>query len=278
MQGEPAFQAPPLHGLRHPLIFYYGHPAALYINKLRVAGLLKAPVNEYFEVIFETGVDEMSWDDLSNNNMPWPSVSAVHAYRKKVYTVVSELIESLSNKDCANITIDSPLWALIMSFEHERIHLETSSVLINEMPSNLVRFPTGFAPYNPAINKSINTTNNSNTNIIRNPEMNKDYPMNEFIPLPAQTITIGKDRNYPSFGWDNEYGQRSFELPAFQASKYKVTNGEYLEFVRDGGYSNKDFWTEVRTLFSYIPLMKRVCLRICFKAKNNICIVFILAN
>lgn len=31
----------PAHGLRHPLIFYYGHPAALYVNKLRAAGILK---------------------------------------------------------------------------------------------------------------------------------------------------------------------------------------------------------------------------------------------
>ena len=61
LQGEAAFHLPPYHDLRHPMIFYYGHPAALYINKLRVAGLLKEPVNPYFEVIFETGVDEMSW-------------------------------------------------------------------------------------------------------------------------------------------------------------------------------------------------------------------------
>jgi hypothetical protein len=56
------------------MIFYYGHPAALYVNKLRVAGLLDKPVNEYFEHIFETGVDEMAWDDLSKNDMEWPMV------------------------------------------------------------------------------------------------------------------------------------------------------------------------------------------------------------
>lgn len=82
--GQEAFMVPPAHNLRHPLIFYYGHPAALYVNKLRVASLLKEPIDPYFEVIFETGVDEMSWDDMSKNQMPWPSVSAVHAYRKKV--------------------------------------------------------------------------------------------------------------------------------------------------------------------------------------------------
>ena len=37
LQGEEAFYRPPYHHLRHPMIFYYCHPAALYINKLRVA-------------------------------------------------------------------------------------------------------------------------------------------------------------------------------------------------------------------------------------------------
>lgn len=71
------FYRPPYHNLRHPLIFYYGHPAVLYVNKLRVAGILNEPVNAYFENIFETGVDEMSWDDLSKNDMLWPPVREV---------------------------------------------------------------------------------------------------------------------------------------------------------------------------------------------------------
>jgi len=40
-------------------IFYYGHPAVLYVNKFRVAGLLNDPINGHFESLFETGVDEV---------------------------------------------------------------------------------------------------------------------------------------------------------------------------------------------------------------------------
>jgi hypothetical protein len=32
--GEEPFYRPPYHDLRHPLIFYYGHPAVLFINKV----------------------------------------------------------------------------------------------------------------------------------------------------------------------------------------------------------------------------------------------------
>lgn len=48
-----------------------------------------------------------------------------------------------------------------------------------------------------------------------------------------------------SFGWDNEYGSREFSVPAFEASKHMVSNGEYLEFVKDAGYARQELWTDV---------------------------------
>jgi hypothetical protein len=51
LQGTAAFIRQPYHQLRHPMIFYYGHPAVLYVNKFRVAGLLTEPINQYFEQV-----------------------------------------------------------------------------------------------------------------------------------------------------------------------------------------------------------------------------------
>src|SRR6056300_303594 len=50
--------------LRHPLIFYFGHTAVFYINKLVLANLIDKRVNAGFESMFAIGVDEMSWDDI----------------------------------------------------------------------------------------------------------------------------------------------------------------------------------------------------------------------
>ena len=36
----------------------------------------------------------------------------------------------------------------------------------------------------------------------------------------------------------------SCSVPEFEASKYKVTNGEFLEFVESGGYQQRDLWTD----------------------------------
>jgi formylglycine-generating enzyme required for sulfatase activity len=122
-----------------------------------------------------------------------------------------------------------------MSFEHERIHIETSSVLISELPLKYVRFPVGhMPPYFP-----------HQKNSPMDPQAGIDYPMNKMIPVEETEITLGKPITTPSFGWDNEYGHRSYQVPAFEASQFKVTNGEFLEFVKDGGYGASQFWSDV---------------------------------
>ncbi len=235
-RSEEGFYTPPPHGLRHPLIFYYGHPAALYVNKLRVAGLLDAPVNPYYEKIFETGVDEMSWDDLSNNGVPWPALSEVHSYRKTVYELIVNIINSLDEQtDLKLVDTSSRIWSLVMSFEHERIHLETSSVLLNEIDVSNFKFPSNFPSYHPTLNLS--------SSVHSDPTLGKDYPENSFIEVPATSVTLGKANDYPSYSWDNEYGERKFDISKFKASKFKVSNGEFYDFVKSGGYSDPQYWS-----------------------------------
>jgi len=236
LQGEEPFFRPPYHELRHPMIFYYGHTAAVYINKLRVAGILEAPINDYFEQIFETGVDEMSWDDMSKNQMTWPSFQEVHAYRQTVYNTIKQIIETHAAFDAQNwpITQQSPAWAMFMGFEHERIHLETSSVLFRELPVSMLRHPEQWPPYHPSAEKPCNHP----------PQEGVDYPANQMIALPAGEVKLGKPQDWPSFGWDNEYGQRASRVRPFRASQYLVSNGAFYQFVSAGGYREQRYWKE----------------------------------
>lgn len=57
--------------LRLPLIFYYGHTAAVFMNKLILSGLVDPSerINLEYDMTFETGVDEMSWDDTVSRNL-----------------------------------------------------------------------------------------------------------------------------------------------------------------------------------------------------------------
>ncbi len=43
--------------------------------------------------LFETGVDEMSWDDLSQSRNDWPTIRECHAYRKAAYDIIIKLLE-----------------------------------------------------------------------------------------------------------------------------------------------------------------------------------------
>ncbi|CAE8633440.1 unnamed protein product, partial [Polarella glacialis] len=153
--SEEAFYRPPVHGLRHPQIFYYGHTPCLYVNKLIVAGILKEPVDAYLESIFEVGVDEMLWDDMHKNDMVWPTVAEVREYRRKVYKVVSEVIanhpglDDKGGESPVSVGWDHPMWALFMGFEHEAIHLETSSVLFRETPVHLMQVPQAWPKLHP---------------------------------------------------------------------------------------------------------------------------------
>jgi len=243
LKGEEPFYRPPVHGLRHPQVFYYGHSACLYVNKLRLAGVLSKPVNAYFESIFEVGVDEMLWDDMHKNEMIWPTISEIHKYREDVYKTVKHAIETHSALDDKNgtepvaVNQEHPMWALFMGFEHERIHLETSSVLFRETPHHLVQIPENWPNIHPSSKRSNAPS--------FNPVESTHFPTNNMIYVDTKhDIMLGKPPDFPSFGWDNEYGERNISVPPFMASEHMITNGEFWHFVSDGGYRNKEYWCD----------------------------------
>ena len=206
--------------LRHPLIFYFGHPATFYVNKLIVAKIIDERINPRFESMFSIGVDEMSWDDLNEANYDWPTVAEVKDYRKAVRALVNDVICSLP----LNVPIhwDDPFWAVLMGIEHERIHIETSSVIIRRLPIELVRQLPLFDIC---------------------PESGS-APENELLPVAGGHVVLGKPRNDPLYGWDNEYGRQINDVWDFSASRYLVSNQEFLGFVEDHGYENEEYWTE----------------------------------
>lgn len=242
LRGEAAFTRPPYHALRHPMIFYYGHAACLFVNKLLVAGLLERPINAHLERIFEVGVDEMSWDDMSKNEMEWPTVRQVNHYRRQVFAAVSEVIATHPGlaPDHAPIDWDHPLWALFMAMEHERIHLETSSVLIRELPMDLIQRP----PEWPAIERGEDSGPLRKVADAVGLDGGLERARASMMPVPAAEVKLGKPRDWPTYGWDNEYGTRTAHVAPFSVSKCLVDNGAFLEFVRDGGYLNEKLWTE----------------------------------
>ena len=73
--------------LRNPLIFYLGHSAAFYINKLIQVGLLEKRINADYEVLLEFGVDPENSEELDQAiaHINWPKVDDIWEYRNTAY-------------------------------------------------------------------------------------------------------------------------------------------------------------------------------------------------
>ncbi|PLY05175.1 MAG: methyltransferase [Arcobacter sp.] len=210
------------NSLRHPLIFYFGHTATFFMNKLAVSNIVKQRINKTYESTFAIGVDEMSWDDLNDENYVWPTYEETKAYRDDVKGIVLDLIDNM--EFTLPINWESPMWIILMGIEHENIHIETSSVLLRELDIKFLSDEEIF---------------------IYNNEGKETYPQNELCTVKGGEVLIEKDRKNPIFyGWDNEFSFHKAQIKEFKASKYLVSNGEYLEFVKDGGYSKLHYFTK----------------------------------
>lgn len=208
--------------LRNPLIFYVGHSAVFYINKLIQVDLIEKRINPHYETLFEIGVDPNTPDELNQviKDINWGNLTDIWQYRDRVYETILNIIEQIDLN--LPITEKHPLWALIMGIEHSRIHFETSSVLLRQLPVEALKAPENwqYAPTSGAISN------------------------NPLIEIEGSKVSFGKPFDDSTFGWDSEYGDRHAEVKPFLVSKYLISNGEFLKFVEAGGYENQEFWTD----------------------------------
>ncbi|MDH3734881.1 MAG: 5-histidylcysteine sulfoxide synthase [Gemmatimonadota bacterium] len=204
--------------LRQPLIFYLGHTAVFYINKLKLAGLIGSGLNEHFEELFAVGVDPAKASELAEE--AWPAESEVRLYREDVYYFMLDQIERFDLS--GPITDAHPAWAVLMGLEHDRIHFETSSMLIRQYPPAYLGRPEGWE-YGPEGGPA---------------------PTPRMIDIEGGDVRLGKPDAAQTFGWDSDYGKLDVVVGPFAVGRDPVTNGEFMEFVREGGYETQGLWTD----------------------------------
>jgi 5-histidylcysteine sulfoxide synthase len=206
--------------LRNKLIFYLGHSAVFYINKLIRVSLLEKPINPEFEFLFEVGVDPATPEELAaaTKDIKWPNVDQVWQYREQAKNAITNIIKNTP----LNLPIHAhhPFWALLMAIEHSRIHIETSSMLLRQLPVDKLQRPQG---WNYALTQG-------------------KTPENKMIEIPGGVVKLGKKPDDLTFAWDIEYGSLEVEVKPFLASQNLITNGEFLDFVNAGGYENSEYW------------------------------------
>ncbi|MFT2011276.1 ergothioneine biosynthesis protein EgtB [Pontibacter sp. 13R65] len=146
-----------------------------------------------------------------------PPLRDVYAYRQHVDEHIYQLLQVLPEEQLTNLM---PL--LELGLQHEQQHQE---LLITDIKYILSTNPL-LPVYKPGPQKAPTT-----------PAMAA-----QFMQVPGGIYTIGYQGD--GFCFDNEQGVHEVLLPEFKVMNRLVTNGEYLEFMQDGGYSDFRHWLD----------------------------------
>jgi iron(II)-dependent oxidoreductase len=208
--------------LRNPIAFYDGHLPAFSVNTLVKKGLGEPGIDPELEVLFERGIDPEDASAVPGvAPRGWPSREEIQAYGRSADRLV---IEALETKDVTRE--DNPVLARGLAaytiLEHEEMHQETLLYMWHRLPYAKKRAPRG-APV---------------------PIVGGEPPERRRVRVPAGRATLGAQREKVPFGWDNEFQELTIDVPEFEIDVLDVTNRDFLEFVRAGGYEREDLWSE----------------------------------
>jgi ergothioneine biosynthesis protein EgtB len=141
--------------------------------------------------------------------MSRPPLREVMNYRKYVTEAVLDFLDCSPNEEA--------LKTIEIGINHEQQHQELLIYDIKFILGHQQAFPA----YRPGF--------------ITEPEKETG-----FASMAGGLYPIGATED--GFVFDNELGRHQVYLHPFAISKMLVTNKEYLEFIKDGGYQNFDLW------------------------------------
>ncbi len=201
---------------RHRIVFYVGHMEAFDWN------LLSGPcdlvsLHPEFDRLFAFGIDPVGGGLPADQPHDWPRLQNVDEYRDRVRQALNQALETLPapNDD------EGALGQLLhVAIEHRLMHAETLAYMFHQMPFERKRGATTARVFHGS-------------------------PVApEGVRVPAGTATLGLRRDSKVFGWDNEFEAYSTDIQEFTIDKHKVTNGQFLRFIEDGGYNDRSLWAE----------------------------------
>lgn len=161
--------------------------------------------NSYYETI---GARVIRTD---RGNLSRPSVEEIYAYRKYVDAAVERLLSCEIN----DVLRDT----LLLGLNHEQQH--------QELLWTDIKYILGHNPLLPALlEKDVDDV--------------PDLEGTGFIPMPAGVYEIGFEGE--GFYFDNEKARHKVYLNAYEIASSLVTNAEFLDFIKAGGYEDFRYW------------------------------------
>ncbi|RPD99087.1 ergothioneine biosynthesis protein EgtB [Aureibaculum marinum] len=202
------FASPPKWHLAHTTWFFEQFILKEYVKDYKL-------FNKDYNFLFNSYYNNVGKRILQANrgNMSRPTIDEIYAYRQHVDTNMLQLLKGTPNKQLTDL--------IILGLNHEQQHQE---LLITD-----VKYMFGHNPIFPLLDKSYNLVKDKNTKT-------------ETIKLKAGIYEIGYQGN--NFCYDNELGVHKVYIDDFEIDNYLVTNGDYLNFMQDGGYADFNLWLD----------------------------------
>jgi ergothioneine biosynthesis protein EgtB len=172
------------------------------------------PFHDAFEVMFNSYYNGIGGQHprLQRGLLTRPRLEEIHAYRRDVDQRMQELLRTRGD--------DSELRMLIvLGINHEQQHQELILTDVKHLLSMNPLQPSYYAAqagFSTAID------------VIK------------WIDFEGGVVEIGYGGN--GFCFDNEIPRHRQYLQPYSLASRLVTNGEYMEFVEEGGYKNPEYW------------------------------------
>ncbi len=182
---------------RHRMIFYLGHLEAFDWNLIGRYALDVPAFQPEFDRLFAFGIDPPPGELPSDTPSDWPTLEQVQWYVREVRDKVDSLIA------------EAPEQLGHVALEHRLMHAETLAYILHQLP-----YAQKVAEGEPQYGAG-------------------KHPAARWLELPAGMARLGMEPS-EGFGWDNEFPPQCVPVAPFTAARYKITNREYLEFVRQG--------------------------------------------
>ncbi|HEX5978052.1 MAG TPA: SUMF1/EgtB/PvdO family nonheme iron enzyme, partial [Nitrososphaeraceae archaeon] len=185
---------------------------------------------------------------------PRPTVQDTLRYRTIIENEIIAFLSDVAKRPNRHndYNYDEVAYHITLGNQHEMQHQE---LMVYDFQHYFQRFEDPDDNYRPVIRKNITdnveleakSKRGSRHEAIRNrkdAEPDSDYSLNmnhsEMIDVPGGLYELGFSGE--GFCYDNELPEHSVHLNSFRLDKFPITNGQYIEFIKDGGYENYRYW------------------------------------
>ena len=199
--------------LMSPLLWDLGHIA--HFEELWLTRNLEGPI-EFVEMpgLF----NPFEHPRNTRGSLPLPDLERCRVIMEEIRQRVLERLEAADFDSSNPLLRDGYVYRMVLQHEYQH----------NETMLQTLQLKQG-RPYSPVARSAAPTSGSASLR-------------RKMVRLAGGIVEIGTDDR--SAAYDNERPSHTVTLPSFWIDVYPVSNGEFADFMAEGGYSRREFWSD----------------------------------